>query len=49
MSRKSKKLDAELDKLYDAIELLMTNGCWDFLDDILVDKALQVWRIDLEI
>ena len=50
MKKRTKiQLNVRLDELNDAIDCLMTNGFFEFLDDILKDKLPQVWRMDLDI
>lgn len=45
----NKKEFNKIDELYDAIGILMMGGCWNFLDEVLIDKANQAWRIDIDI
>lgn len=42
-------IDAELDELYDAIDVLMKNNCWSFLDGVLEDFIPRIWRTDIDI
>ena len=46
---KSKSINKQLDDLYDAIDVLMKHGHWQFLDDVLLDVAGKSWRMDLDI
>lgn len=43
------KIHTELDKIHDAIDVLMKNGCWDFLNDYLLDLRMKAWRTDINL
>ena len=43
------KTKNKIDEIYDAVNALMNAGCWQFLDEILMDKAIQVWRTDVDV
>ena len=44
-----KILNKEIDKIHNAIDVLMRNDCWDFIDDILYDFTPRLWRTDIDI
>jgi hypothetical protein len=44
-----KVTNSQLDALYDAIDCLLKNGSFEFLDDVIKDKLPQIWRMDLDI
>ncbi len=45
----SKVTDEQIDEIYTAIDTLMANGCWNFLNECFANLELKVWRTDLDI
>ena len=45
----SNNINHELDVIYYAIDLLMKNGQWEFLDGVIHDLIIKVWRMDIDI
>ena len=41
--------DKELDELYDTADLLMRNGRWSLIDDLLEYYANAAWRMDVDL
>ena len=44
----SKTTDADLDDIYDTIDLLMRNGKWNLLNELFQIWEQQAWRTDLD-
>lgn len=44
-----KVTDADLDELYEAIDVLMKIGAWKFLDSLLVNWELSAWRTPVDL
>jgi hypothetical protein len=44
----SKIGDKELDEIYRVVDVLMRNGCWEFLDDFLENLIVRAWRTDVD-
>lgn len=40
--------DKELDEIFDAVDMLMTRGHWNFLDEILQNLTPKIWRSDVD-
>ena len=41
--------DKEIDEIYDAVDILMSNGCFGFLNEHLSHLVPMAWRMDLDI
>ncbi len=41
--------DKKIDEVYFAVELLMYNGCWNVLDELLDSITIKAWRIEKDI
>lgn len=39
--------DKQLDELYDAMDALMREGCFGFINDYIRDLIPKIWRTDL--
>jgi hypothetical protein len=46
---KPKTYDSEIDEVYNAIDALMREGCWKFLNELFVTWEQRVWRMDIDI
>jgi hypothetical protein len=41
--------EPEIDEIYDAVEALMDEGCFGFLNEHLFHLTPMVWRMDIDI
>lgn len=46
---KDKVSEKGLDEIYNAIDALMKNECWNFLNELFIYWEMRVWRTDLDI
>lgn len=49
VEKPTKCLDSQLDEVYCAIDALMWNGCWDYLNNNLLDLTMKAWRVQVDI
>jgi hypothetical protein len=44
-----KRIDIQLDDIYDGVDCLMWGGCWVFLNEHLDNLTPKIWRMNLDI
>ena len=44
-----KEIEIKLDELYDAVDCLLKDGHWNFINEYLSDLTVRIWRTDVNI